>query len=320
MKFIKQILFVSAVAVFCLALQPQKAFGQELLSYDSYVKTLMDKDVLSDIRIGAVKPERAGAKVLKTHNGESQYLNFAIEKVVNGEYKIRQGKDIDLKIKARNAFADRVKYEATGNIFRQEIEFMDPLIIEKDVFGSQQILTVNGVGMDLSLERIIGFDRMEVSLATRGLNPETAVVLLGMVEVLPNLRFSRGGASNKAKLADKSAKGNCSFRLQRTGSMIYADGAGMRLSIQSRKIGRDDTEYEITGSAFGMEFGFRDFIIRTDKSFLGTGGYRVQAPGIDLEIRRNNFASEELKIRGYAGRSAEMILFILSFSQYVLAN
>ena len=320
MKLIKQLLFISVITVFCLALEGQTVFGGELLSYDSYFKTLTAEDVLSDIGIGAVKREKIDAAASKTRNGEGQDLNFAIEKVFNGEYKIRQRNDINLKIKSRNTSPNNVKYDATGNVFGQEIEFMDPLIIEKDVFGSQQNLFVNGAGMDLNFERRRGLDRMDVSLATSGLSPETAVVLLGLVEALPSLDFSRGSISDNAKLANKSAKGDCSFRLRKSGSRIYAEGGGVDLTIDSRRIGMDDTEYEIKGSAFGMQFGFRDFIIRTDKSFLGDGGYLVEAPGVEFKIRRNNFAAEELRIRGYAGNSVEMILFILSFSQYVLAN
>ena len=316
MKLIKQMLFVSAVAVFCLALQSQKAFGQELLS----LKTLMN--VPGDIETDFIKPKKTDVSVLKFHEGEGQYLDFTIKKIFDGEYEVRQWGDIELRIKLRNSFSSSVKYEATGNVFGQEIDFMNPMIIEKDVFGSQQTLIVSGAGMDLNFEQSLGLNRMEISASNRELKPEAIAVLLGLVDFLPNLDFLRGLVPNKTQLADKSKSENLSFRMQKIGNnTVYAEGDDINLRILSRKAGSVDTEYEITGSAFGMQFGFRDFIIRTDKSFLGTGGYRVQAPGINLEISRDNFASRnELKIKGHAGNSSEMILFLMSFSQYVLAN
>lgn len=318
MKLIKQALFISAVAVFCLAFETQKVFAQELLSYDSYFKILTNGSI--DIETGHVKPEISGEGVLKSHKGEGQYLDFSIHKEFDGEYRIRQRSDIDLLIKSRNSFPGSVKYEATGDIFGQEIDLMNPLFIEKEVFGSQQTLNVSGAGMDLNFEQRAGLNRMEVSVAKRGLKPETLAILMGLVDFLPDLNFPRGISPHKAKFADKAKNNNLSFHMQKIGNdTVYADGSGIDLKILSRKSGSVDTEYEITGSAFGMEFGFRDFIIRTDKSFLGHGGYRVKAPGIDLEIRRDNFAArEELKIRGYAGKSAELTVFLLSFAQYIL--
>ncbi|MCK5583555.1 MAG: hypothetical protein KAI33_07190 [Elusimicrobiales bacterium] len=321
MKIIKHMLFVSAVAVFCLALQSQKAFGQELLSYDSYLKTLMN--VPGDIETDFIKPKKTDVSVFKFHEGEGQYLDFTIKKIFDGEYEVRQWGDIELRIKFRDSFSSSVKYEATGNIFGQEIDFMNPMIIEKDVFGSQQTLLVSGAGMDLNFEQRVGLNRMEVSSSNRELKPETIAVLMGLVDFLPNLKFSGGFSSYKeADIKSKSKTGDLSFRMsKRSYDVFYAEGDDINLRILSRKAGSVDTEYEITGSAFGMEFGFRDFIIRTDKLFLGTGGYRVQAPGINLEISRDNFASRnELKIKGHAGNSSEMILFLMSFSQYVLAN
>ncbi|MCG2712039.1 MAG: hypothetical protein L6416_06920 [Candidatus Omnitrophica bacterium] len=319
MKLTKQALLVSIAVVFCLALKAQKAFGQELLSYDSYFETLTA--VSSDIDTGPIKPKRNNAVVSKFHDGEGQYLDFTIEEVFDGEYEIKQGSDIDMSVKSRNAFANSVQYEATGNIFGQKFDFMTPIIIEKNVFGSRQTLNVSGTGMNLSFEQRSGWDQMDIAATMSGLKPETITVLIGLIDFLPDLDFTRG-LSDKAKLANKSKNDNLSFCLRKSGGdMVYADGGGVNLRIQTKKYGRDDTEYEIMGSAFGMEFGFEDFIIRTDESFLGRGGYRVlAAQGIDIEVKRDNFGlrGERIKITGYAGKSAELTAFLLGFTQYIM--
>ena len=320
MKLIKKALFISAIAVFCLALKTQKVFGQELLSYDSYFKTLTGTDILGAIETKSVKLKISDGAVLKSDKGEGQYLDFSIHKEFDGEYRIRQRNDIDLLIKSRSSFPGSVKYEVTGDIFRQEIDLMNPIFIEKEVFGSQQTLNVSGAGIDLNLEQRVGLNRMEVFAAKSGFKPETITVLMGLVDFLPDLNFLRGLPSYQAELAGKSKNNNLSFRMQKIGNdTVYADGSGIDLKILSRKVGSVDTEYEITGSAFGMEFGFRDFIIRTDNLVLGHGGYRVKAPGVDLKISHANIALREvLNIRGYSGKSPELTVFLLSFAQYIL--
>ncbi len=248
------------------------------------------------------------------------HMRLTVEQIFDDEYEARQLPGVDLRIRRRSDFPGQLaRYEATGELFGTRLNFGSPLVIANDVFGSRHTVTIRGAGMDLRLERMVGWGQMEVeSTLNAGVTAEAVAVMHGLVSFLPEL----GLASSQGAGSTASKTGRASYRFrQGSRDYFYIDGAGMDLEVHVRDIGFEDKEYDITGSAFGKRLGFGDLVVRTDKSFLGPRGYRARGLGVDLVVEHDTFGGRRrVEVRGSAGDSPEVTAFLLAFSRYIFSR
>lgn len=253
-----------------------------------------------------------------------EYLDLSVRKIFSDHYEASQGTDVRLTIRAGFAGQpDHIReYEATGDIFGQELDFSNPLIIKKDIFGSRHILTIEGAGVNIRLEKRGDRQWMDVDADLgENLTPKMATVLLGIAYMLPGPKDQYPFRCASAEKDSPDGKTRLSYNFRKTGPRgFYVNGRDIDLDAWADDMGMR-TEYDLTGTAFGKELGFGDLIVSTDKTFLGPLGFRVtSSEGMDLEVRRDDRYMGMTWIRGYIGTSARMTTFLFSLAQYIFSR
>ncbi len=253
-----------------------------------------------------------------------EYLDLSVRKIFSNRYEASQGTDVRLTIRVRFAGLPRDirEYEATGDIFGQELTFSNPLIIKKDIFGSRHILTIEGAGANIRLETRGDRQWMDVDADLgENLTPKMATVLLGIAYMLPGPKDQDPFRFASAEKDSPNGKTRLSYNFRKIGLRgFYVNGRDIDLNAWGNDMGMR-TKYDMTGTAFGKELGFGDLIVETDKTFLGPLGFRVRSSeGMDLEVRRDDQYMGMTWIRGYTGTSAGMTTFLFSLAQYIFSR